>query len=32
MNSLKKINPEMFKANIKPFESHLATVIQRQKF
>ena len=32
MNSLKKINPEMFKANIKPFESHLATAIQRQKF
>jgi hypothetical protein len=32
MNSLKKINPEMFKANIKPFESQLATAIQRQKF
>jgi len=29
---LKKINPEMFKANIKPFESQLATAIQRQKF
>jgi len=32
MNSLKKINPEMFKANIKPFESQLAIAIQRQKF
>jgi len=32
MNSLKQINPEMFKANIKPFESQLATAIQRQKF
>ena len=32
MNSLKKINPEMFKANIKPFESQLAKAIQRQKF
>lgn len=32
MNSLKKINPEMFMANIKPFESQLATAIQRQKF
>jgi len=32
MNSLKKINPEMFKANIKPFESQLTTAIQRQKF
>ena len=32
MNSLKQINPEMFKANIKPFESQLAIAIQRQKF
>lgn len=32
MNSLKKINPEMFKANLKSFESQLAVAIQRQKF
>jgi hypothetical protein len=32
MNSLKKLNPEMFKVNIKPFESQLAAAIQRQKF
>ena len=32
MNSLKKINPDIFKINIKPFESQLAAAIQRQKF
>ena len=32
MNSLKKINPELFKVNLKPFEIQLAAAIQRQKF
>jgi hypothetical protein len=32
MNSLKKINPDIFKVNIKPFESQLAAAFQRQKF
>jgi hypothetical protein len=32
MNSLKKINPAMFKVNLKPFESQLAAALQRQKF
>ena len=32
MNSLKKINPDIFKINIKPFESQLAAAFQRQKF
>lgn len=32
MNSLKKINPAIFKENLKPFESQLAAALQRQKF
>lgn len=32
MNSLKKINPALFKVNLQPFESQLAAAIQRQKF
>ena len=32
MNSLKKINPNLFQLNLKPFESQLAAAIQRQKF
>ncbi len=32
MNSLKKLNPAMFKMNLKPFESQLAAALQRQKF
>jgi len=32
MNSLKKINPEMFEVNLKPFTDQLAAAIQRQKF
>ena len=32
MNSLKKISPEMFKSNLRPFESQLTAAIQRQKF
>lgn len=32
MNSLKKINPDMFKINLRSFENQLAVAIQRQKF